>query len=96
MAEAALCDAGGDHERAVSLLAEGARRNDVDAMTEMFRASILPELEQTPGFCSGSLLVNRSSGLGCATTAWESREAMEASDPMPTLNPCDGAAPLHV
>nr|WP_241248109.1 hypothetical protein [Nocardioides sp. KC13] len=54
-------------------------QGDVDAMAEIFRVGILPELEQTDGFCSASLLVNRSSGLGCATTAWESRAAMEAS-----------------
>jgi heme-degrading monooxygenase HmoA len=52
---------------------------DLDAMTETFRVGILPQLEQTPGFCSASLLVNRSTGQGCATTAWESRAAMEAS-----------------
>jgi quinol monooxygenase YgiN len=50
-----------------------------DAMTETFRVGILPRLEQTRGFCSASLLVNRSTGLGCATTVWESRAAMEAS-----------------
>ena len=54
-------------------------QGDLDAMTETFRVGILPELEQTPGFCSASLLVNRSTGLGCATTAWETRDAMEAS-----------------
>jgi len=43
------------------------------------RKRILPQLEQTLGFCSASLLVNRSTGLGCATTAWETRAAMEAS-----------------
>ena len=48
-------------------------------MTETFRVGILPELEQTPGYCSASLLVNRSSGLGCATTTWETRAEMEAS-----------------
>ena len=52
---------------------------DLDAMTETFRVGILPELEKTSGFCSASLLVNRSTGLGCATTTWETREAMEAS-----------------
>lgn len=52
---------------------------DLDAMTETFRVGILPELEQTPGFCSASLLVNRESGLACATTAWETRAAMVAS-----------------
>ena len=54
-------------------------QGDVDAMTETFRVGILPRLEQTPGFCSASLLLNRSSGLGCATTAWETRAAMEDS-----------------
>lgn len=54
-------------------------QGDLDAMAESFRVGILPELEQTPGFCSASLLLNGSTGLGCATTAWESRAAMEAS-----------------
>ncbi|MCW2849701.1 MAG: hypothetical protein JWR90_3675 [Marmoricola sp.] len=54
-------------------------QGDLDAMTETFRGGILPQLEQTAGFCSASLLVDRSAGLGCATTTWESRAAMEAS-----------------
>jgi len=54
-------------------------QGDVDAMSEILRVGILPELEQTSGFCSASLLVNRSAGLGCATTVWESRAAMEES-----------------
>ena len=54
-------------------------QGDLDAMTETFRVGILPELEQTAGFCSASLLMDRSAGLGCATTAWETRAAMEAS-----------------
>jgi len=54
-------------------------QGDLDAMTETFRMGILPELEQTPGFCSASLLVNGSAGLGCASTAWETRAAMEAA-----------------
>ena len=54
-------------------------QGDLGAMTEMFRVGILPRLEQTAGFCSASLLVNRSAGLGCATTAGETRAAMEAS-----------------
>jgi heme-degrading monooxygenase HmoA len=52
---------------------------DLEAMTETFRYGILPDLEATSGFCSASLLLNRSTGLGCATTTWESRGAMEAS-----------------
>jgi heme-degrading monooxygenase HmoA len=54
-------------------------QGDLEAMAETFRAGILPDLEQTPGFCSASLLMNRSAGLGCATTTWETRAAMEAS-----------------
>jgi quinol monooxygenase YgiN len=54
-------------------------QGDLDAMTETFRDGNLPRLEQTAGFCSASLLVDRSAGLGCATTTWESRAAMEAS-----------------
>lgn len=54
-------------------------QGDLDAMTEAFRSRILPDLEQTDGFCSASLLVDRSAGLGCATTVWETRAAMEAS-----------------
>jgi quinol monooxygenase YgiN len=54
-------------------------QGDLAAMTETFRVAILPQLEQTPGFCSASLLVNGATGLGCATTTWETRAAMEAS-----------------
>jgi quinol monooxygenase YgiN len=56
-------------------------QGDLDAMIESFRGHILPDLEQTPGFCSASLLVNRTAGLGCASTVWEDRAAMEASRP---------------
>lgn len=54
-------------------------QGDLDTMTETFRVGIVPRLRQVLGFCSASLLVNRSTGLGCATTAWETRAAMEAS-----------------
>jgi quinol monooxygenase YgiN len=54
-------------------------KGDLDAMIETFRVGILPQLEQTLGFCSASLLVDRASSLGCATTAWRDRPAMEAS-----------------
>ncbi len=56
-------------------------QGDLDAMTEAMRSGVLPELEETAGFCSASLLVNRAAGLACATTAWETRAAMEASRP---------------
>jgi hypothetical protein len=54
-------------------------QGDLDAMIDTFRMGILPDLERTSGFCSASLLVNRTTGIGCATTAWETRAQMEAS-----------------
>jgi heme-degrading monooxygenase HmoA len=54
-------------------------QGDLETMTETFRVGILPELERTPGFCSASLLMDRSTGLACATTGWETRAAMQAS-----------------
>lgn len=54
-------------------------QGDPDPLLESFRVGVMPQLEQTPGFCSASLLINRSTGLGCATTVWENRAAMEAS-----------------
>ncbi|PVG84804.1 hypothetical protein DDE18_04235 [Nocardioides gansuensis] len=54
-------------------------QGDLDALSETFRVGILPQLEQIPGSCGASLLVNRSTGLCCATTTWEDRAAMEAS-----------------
>jgi heme-degrading monooxygenase HmoA len=54
-------------------------QGDVDAMATTFRDELMPQLEQTSGFCSASLLLNRSTGTGCATTTWESRDAMAAS-----------------
>jgi heme-degrading monooxygenase HmoA len=54
-------------------------QGELEALGGTMRVGILPALERTPGFCGASLMVNRSSGLGCATTMWESRSAMEAS-----------------
>lgn len=54
---------------------------NIEALGETMRVGLMPRLEQTPGFCGASLLIDRSAGLGCATTVWESRAAMEASRP---------------
>ena len=56
-------------------------QGDHGAMTETFRIGILPALERTAGFCSASLMVDRSAGRGFATTAWETRAAM-VSEPL--------------
>ncbi len=54
-------------------------QGDLDVMVETFRVAILPQLGQTSGFCSASLLLDRSAGIACVTSAWETRGAMQAS-----------------
>jgi heme-degrading monooxygenase HmoA len=53
----------------------------MDQNIEFFKASVLPELESLDGFCSASLLVDRSSGRAVASTTFDSREAMERNRP---------------
>ena len=48
---------------------------DLDMMVDSFRIAVLPRLEEMDGFCSASMLVDRSGGLCCITSAWESRIA---------------------
>jgi heme-degrading monooxygenase HmoA len=44
---------------------------------EFYKTSVLPSLEDLEGFCSASLLIDRSTGRGVASTTFDSREAME-------------------
>jgi heme-degrading monooxygenase HmoA len=55
-----------------------AARTD-DARDEM-RTGILPQLEELPGFCSVSLLVDRISGRSATAVTYESRDAMERAN----------------
>jgi hypothetical protein len=57
---------------------EGSPAN-VDSNIEFTRTTTMPQVEQLPGFCSASLLVNRSNGRAIFTAAYDSREAMEAA-----------------
>ncbi len=52
---------------------------DFDRGIALYRSAMLPEMESLEGFCSASLLVNRTAGRACSTTTYDSREAMEAS-----------------
>jgi hypothetical protein len=57
---------------------------DVDAdrmeqMVDAFRMSLLPRMEDLPGFCSVSLMVDRASGRGSAAVTYEDRAALERS-----------------
>ena len=40
------------------------------------RTAMLPRVEELPGFCSVSILMNRNTGQGVTATVYESREAM--------------------
>jgi quinol monooxygenase YgiN len=52
---------------------------NVERMLDTFRMSMVPEIEDVPGFCSLSLMVDRTMGRGSLTVVWKDRRAMEAS-----------------
>ncbi|KUH99324.1 antibiotic biosynthesis monooxygenase [Mycobacterium sp. IS-3022] len=51
--------------------------NHADRAVEFYRTSVLSALEDLEGFCSASLMINRSSGRGVSSTTFDSRDAME-------------------
>ena len=53
--------------------------DDVDNVIEGYRVSVLPELEDLPGCCSISVLLDRSSGLAVVTTTYDSPQDMRAA-----------------
>jgi heme-degrading monooxygenase HmoA len=48
----------------------------IDGGIEYFRGSVLPQVEQLPGFCSTSLLVDRRAGRAVSSVSFRSREMM--------------------
>jgi len=44
-----------------------------------FRMAMMPRLEELPGFCSVSLLVDRATGASAMATTYDSREDMEGA-----------------
>lgn len=52
---------------------------DADRALDIYRLVTLPALEQLPGFCSASLLIDRATGKGVSSVTFESRRAMESS-----------------
>jgi heme-degrading monooxygenase HmoA len=51
--------------------------DQADRAIEFYRESVLPSLEGLEGFCSSSLLMDRSSGRAVSSTTFDSRDAME-------------------
>ncbi len=56
-----------------------ARSRDLDRTAEGWRDQMLPRVEQLPGFCSASLLLDRDGGRGCVTVSFDSRAELEAT-----------------
>ena len=50
-----------------------------DQLLDMYRANLMPRLQEMRGFCSLSMLVDRDSGRAVGTAVFESRAALEAS-----------------
>ncbi len=53
-----------------------------DERIDVFRQAILPRMEELPGFCSTSLLVDRESGMGALSAVYDSRESLNESRDM--------------
>ncbi len=67
------------HEGACAQLtwAQAADPGRLDAAVDTYRSMVATQLEQMPGFCSTSLLIDRATGRGVACETFDSRDAME-------------------
>jgi quinol monooxygenase YgiN len=52
---------------------------DLDHMIDSFRMTVLPQLEDLPGCCSVSVMIDRDSGKAVVTTTYDSPQDMEAA-----------------
>ena len=52
---------------------------EVDATIDFFKDSVLSRMEGEEGFCSGSFLVDRVTGLCCGTARFDTRADLEAT-----------------
>jgi quinol monooxygenase YgiN len=58
------------------LIRTEARPEDGDRILDAFRMTMLPRMDDLPGFCSVSLLGNRDTGRGVTAVVYENRDAM--------------------
>jgi heme-degrading monooxygenase HmoA len=57
----------------------GTDPGNIDSTVDVFQNGTLSQIEDLPGFCSISLLVNRDSGRAVVTVAYDDRGALDAS-----------------
>ncbi len=50
-----------------------------DRAVDVFRTTILPAVDQIEGFCSASVMLDRSTGRSVSTFAYDTRQAVERS-----------------
>lgn len=56
-----------------------AEENNVGLSIELYRTALLPRIQELPGFCSASLLVDRARDDVCTTSSFDSLEALQRS-----------------
>ena len=49
---------------------------DTDHLVEVYRMALLPQIQEFEGFCSASLMVDRTSGYAVSSVTFDGREAM--------------------
>jgi heme-degrading monooxygenase HmoA len=54
-------------------------REEVDEQIEVFRTGTMPQVEELPGFCSLSLLVDRDTGRSALAVVYDSADALAQS-----------------
>jgi heme-degrading monooxygenase HmoA len=54
----------------------------IERTVDAYRMSLLPRLEEMPGFCSISLMVSRAEGRAVSATVYESQESLEETRDM--------------
>lgn len=55
------------------------RPGDLDTGLDVWRSTVLPELDGLTGFCSASMFADRSRGIMCGTVSFDSRQSLDAS-----------------
>jgi hypothetical protein len=66
----------------------------LNGMVDAFRMTLLPQMEELPGFCSVSMLTDPMTGRACAAITYESRDALVRSRGMATGMRDDFAAAM--